>query len=676
MLLPAGLTPHGFCLAWNPGLLWLHVSADTVIACSYYSIPLALAWFLRRRRDLEFGWMGYLFAAFILSCGTTHWLSILTLWQPAYWLDGAVKASTAILSLFTAIMLWPLLAKAVHYPAPNDLRRVNQELSLRIGENDRTALMLQESEARHRSIYRRTPVPLHVLDCNGRLTGVSDYWCDLLGYSLRDVIGRPLTDFCAKETAAVMKRRFGILLVDDELRERECIFVKKDGGELHVLLSARLERDGLGRPLHILGVLTDVTGHRLAEQALRASEERLFQSQKLEAIGKLTGGISHDFNNMLTVIDGNLELLKPRLGRDAASMQLVDSALGASARAEQLTAQLLAFSRRQRLTPIALQPRHVIEGMSTLLLGTAGETSLMIDAGDATAWFCLADRNQLEAALLSLVTNAAHAVRARPDVQGLISIAVQNRHLDASEAAVLAQGDAYAVKPGDHVSIIVSDNGVGMGDNTRRRALEPFFTTRPFGDGTGLGLSQTYGFVSQSGGAMTIASEIGKGTRIELFLPRTSAVPGLAEPAVTPISGADPMRNPKSRVAFPRQQRILVVEDEPNLLAITAESLRAGGYAVVCAADGTIALDALAADQSIALIFTDIVMPGITGVALAEQALLIRPGIPVIFASGYSEAAIIEQIPKDAPFLKKPYRISQVTSLIQAALPENQLTGT
>lgn len=660
----SGLMPQGFCLLWNPGLVALQASSDAIIALSYYSIPVAMAWFVHKRRDLAFRWLVYLFAGFILACGTTHWLAVLTLWVPSYRLEGIVKAVTALLSVVTAIILWPLMPRALAVPSPSDLQLANRQLALRILENDRAARLLQESEARHRGIYNRTPVPLHVLDVEGRLTGISDYWCDLLGYARDDVIGRPLNDFCLPETADRLDLGLAILLDAGELREVECVFRKQDGTFVDVLLSARLERDGQRRPLHVLGVLTDVTMRRRTERVLRATEERLIQSQKMEAIGKLTGGIAHDFNNMLTVIDGNLEMLARKLKHDRAALQFVDAAARASGRADRLTAQLLAFSRRQRLNPKPLHAEAVLDGMSSLLSGTVGEqVALLIEPRAAAPWSCLADQNQLEAALLNLVINAAQAIKG----QGSIRIAIRNTSLRGHDTTWLDANREDAVVAGDYVCIAVEDDGCGMSEAVRGRALEPFFTTRPTGQGSGLGLSQSYGFVRQSGGAMRIESRPGRGTVVELLLPRAVAARSLP-----------PLDRKPDLAAIARSgsslETLLVVEDEPEVLEIAAASLRADGFAVICAADAAQALAALQANPMISLIFTDIVMPGINGVALAEAARRLRPGIPVVFASGYSNEAITGQLPKGAMFLQKPYRIASVTKLIHSALAATQLS--
>ena len=650
------------------GLIALQAGSDAIIALSCVSIPIALAWFVRQRRDLCFRWMVCLFAGFVLACGTTHGLAALTLRVPVTWPASSVKAVAALLSVVTAMLLWPMIPRALAVASPADLQLANRQLALRILEHDRAACLLQESEARHRGIYNRTPVPLHTLDIEGRLNGISDYWCDLLGYSREDVIGRPLSDFCPPEMADRLARGLAVLLDAGELREVECVFRRKDGTLLDVLLSARLERNGQHRPLHVLGVLTDVTGRKQAERALRSTEERLVQSQKIEAIGQLTSGIAHDFNNILTVIDGNLEMLRRRFEQDRVTLRFVEAAARASGRADKLTAQLLAFSRRQRLLPKPLHAEGVIDGMGGLLSLTVGERiALRVDHRQEARWSCLADQNQLEAALLNLVTNASHAIEATGAINapGQVRIAIRNISLPGADATWFDREDA--VPAGDYVCIGVEDDGCGMSDEVCRRALEPFFTTRPTGQGSGLGLSQAYGFVRQSGGAMRIESRPGHGTIVEMLLPRAAAAHRLP-----PLDlGPDLAAVARSVSSL---ETLLVVEDEPEVLEIAAASLRANGFEVICAPDATCALAALKANPLIALIFTDIVMPGINGVALAEEARRLRPGIPVVFASGYSDETISGQLPKGAMFLQKPYRIASVTKLIHTALSEKQLS--
>jgi signal transduction histidine kinase len=384
----AYLTPHGFCLAWQPSLLLLHVVSDGAIASSYYSIPLALGYFVLRRRDLAFGWVFMLFACFILACGTTHLMDIWTLWHADYLAQGVVKAVTAVLSVLTATALWPLIPQALALPSPQ---------------------LLQAEAAR-------------------------------------------------KEAALDALRR--------ETAERE------------------------------------------------RTEDMLRQSQKMEAIGQLTGGVAHDFNNLLMVIQGNLEILRDRMGEEAACGAYVERALGGVRRANTLTHQLLSFARRQPLQPSTFDPNSRIREVSEMLARMLGEdVRLRLDLA-ADLWPAEADQNQLENALLNLAINARDAM---PD-GGALTLRSANATLSAAELG----SDAEA-EPGDYVAVSIEDDGCGMTEEVRRSAFEPFFTTKPVGSGSGLGLSQIYGFVRQSRGHVTLDSEPGRGTTVTLFLRRAAA---------------------------------------------------------------------------------------------------------------------------------------------------------
>jgi signal transduction histidine kinase len=275
------------------------------------------------------------------------------------------------------------------------------------------------------------------------------------------------------------------------------------------------ERDERGKLRRTLVALTDITAHKQAEAALRASEDRLRHAQKLEAVGQLTGGIAHDFNNLLTSVMGSLDLLRRRVLLDERGHRLVGNALEGAKRAAALTSQLLTFSRKQHLSPEVLLPLRVVEGIFDLLARSLDERiTLVVVPGPPAEWAVLADRNQLEAALLNLVINARDSISAF----GEIRISVADRALTQAELDRLSEETLPA---GEYVAIEVADTGCGMTEDVRRRAVEPFFTTKPLGAGTGLGLSQSYGFVTQSGGALAIDSAVGAGTRITILLPRT-----------------------------------------------------------------------------------------------------------------------------------------------------------
>jgi signal transduction histidine kinase len=388
------LTPHGFCLAWDPALLDLHVVSDAVIALSYYSIPLALGYFVLRRQDLAFSWVFLLFAVFILACGTTHVLDIWTLWHADYVTQGFVKAFTALASVLTACLLWPLIPKALMVPSPAVLRQANDRLMAEIRNTETVVIALR------------------------------------------------------KETA-----------------DRE------------------------------------------------HTEAMLRQSQKMEAIGQLTGGVAHDFNNLLMVIQGNLEALQRRIAGDADTERYIGRALRSVQQGSTLTGQLLAFSRQQPLEPVAFDLNERVNALVDLLPGTLRpgvhvELDLTPDL-----WPVQADPNHLENALLNLVINARDAM---PD-GGTLRISTGNSALDAAAA------EAANADPGDYVAVSVADTGTGMTTEVREMAFEPFFTTKPVGSGSGLGLSQIYGFVRQSQGHVTLDSVVGEGTVVTIYLRRATS---------------------------------------------------------------------------------------------------------------------------------------------------------
>ena len=664
LLEPSGLTPHGFCLLWQPGLILLHAVSDGAIALAYFTIPAALAVFAVRRKDLAFGWIYLVFAAFILLCGVTHVMSVVTLWVPAYGAEGLLKGMTACVSIGASVLIWTMLPKALALPSPQTLRDANAMLSFRIAESENAQRRLRLSEARQRTIFLGLPAALYSLDPEGRVTEANDYTADLIGLTRERLIGRPITDFVPALQVEAYHDAMALTLRAGETREIESRFLHASGRIIDVLVSSRAQAGHDGRAEHVLSVVTDVTARRQAEAALRDSEDRLRQSQKMEAIGKLTGGIAHDFNNMLTVIEGNLERLADHLQRDERGSLLVGQAALAARRADTLIEQLLAFSRRQKLDPHPIDARDVLGGLHSLVERVIGEQIALVVEHDASPWLCLADRNQFEAGLLNLAINASQAVREKGITDGQVRISTSRITISAGDG--WRDGGGETPEPGDYVRIRVADNGVGMSDDVRSRALDPFFTTKPTGQGSGLGLSQTYGFVRQSHGAMRIESVPGRGSTVEILLPRAArdSAASFADPVPTALVD-DP------RPAALGRELLLVVEDEPAVLEIAASSLRESGFRVVVAADAQAALSELAANPEVALVFTDIVMPGQTGVALAAEVWKIRPGLPVIFASGYSEEALAHQLPPDACFIKKPYRISAVIAAIRSALAES-----
>jgi PAS domain S-box-containing protein len=642
LLDPAGLTPHGFCLLWEPGLIWTYALSDAGIAVAYFTIPAALAVFARRRGDLVFQPMVWLFASFILLCGATHLLDVVTLWVPAYGIEAVVKAATAIVSIVTAIALWRLLPRALALPSPEQLREANEAL--------------RESEARHRASFIHSPVPMHTLDGNGVITGVSESWQALLGYAAHEAVGRKLADFKPPgpdgRAADDLKR----LMADGEILDLERQFLRRDGRLISVLMSARLERRKDAD--WIVCVLIDVTGRRKAERALRASEERLHQAQKMETVGQLTGGVAHDFNNMLQAVSGCLDLMERRIeqGRPQEVDRYLASARTALNSGAALTGRMLAFARRQALQPTPVEPDALLRGMENLIRrGVGPEVQVELRTNGEGPALC--DANQLESALLNLTLNARDAM---PE-GGSLTIATTDRMLTTADVS-----DQDDVAPGAYVEIAVADTGSGMTPDIMARAFEPFFTTRPIGRGSGLGLSQVYGFVRQSGGFVRLESQPGEGTTVRLFLPRCDGrrAGGPAPPATTDAAGA----TPPASSAVPGKV-VLVVDDEDRVRLMLVEALRDAGCSVYEAEDGLAGLQLARSLARLDMLVTDIGLPGLNGRKLALEARRVRPDLPILLITGYAGAAVDDmKLAAGMEVMHKPFALDELTTRIRAMM--------
>ncbi len=394
---------------------------------------------------------------------------------------------------------------------------------------------------------------------------------------------------------------------------------------------------------YVLTVAFDVTHQR-------ATEEKLRQAQKMEAIGQLTGGIAHDFNNLLTVIIGNLEAVLQDAPGTAQQNDRVRSALSAAERGAGLTHRLLAFARQQPLSPVSMDLNETVRGMRTLLARTLGERIDIELATAAELWHCVADPSQIENAILNLAINARDAM---PE-GGKLTIETMNVWLDENGAA------SAELTPGQYVMIAVTDNGTGMTDQVKRRAFEPFFTTKDVGKGSGLGLAMIYGFARQSGGHVKIYSEVGLGTSVKVYLPRSYVRPQAGEPQAS--VGEPPLGH---------GEIVLVVEDDDSVRLLAVTLLGDLGYQVVEAASGAAALALADGQPRIDLLFTDVALPGgMDGRQLSEALARKRPGLRTLFMSGYSANAIIHhgRLDPGVQLLQKPFHKSDLASAVRKAL--------
>ncbi|MDE2486385.1 MAG: response regulator [Alphaproteobacteria bacterium] len=429
----------------------------------------------------------------------------------------------------------------------------------------------------------------------------------------------------------------------------------------HALREALAEAAHLNRELQALNeTLEQRVNDEMAERA--KVEDELRQAQKMEAIGQLTGGVAHDFNNLLTVIIGGLDNIARQVadGLEEASLPRVkrgaEMAQKAAQRAATLTSRLLAFSRRQALDPRPLHPDRLVRDMSELLRRSLGETITLELVGAGGLWPAFADPNELEHAILNLAVNARDAM----PHGGTLTIETGNVWLDEAYLASVAE----PVPPGQYVLVAVSDTGMGMDAETVSRVFEPFFTTKEPGRGTGLGLSQVYGFVRQSGGHIRIYSEPDHGTTVKLYLPRVSAevAPEVAKevtPDATMLRGSE---------------TVLLVEDDEEVRAYSVGVLRELGYTVIEAENAAAALSALDQNPAVDLLFTDVVLPGgLHGRRLADEARRRRPALRVLFTSGYTRNAIIHngRLDPGVQLITKPFSYGDLASRIRRVLDEH-----
>jgi PAS domain S-box-containing protein len=519
--------------------------------------------------------------------------------------------------------------------AEEALRDLNATLERRVAE--RTA-------ERDRT-WRLSQDLLVVAEADGTLAAVNGRWTALLGWEERELVGVSFVDLTHPDDLDETLRAFAGIMEAPLTTPYEFRLRHKDGTYRWFGWTAAFEG---GR---VFANGRHVTAEREGREALARAEEQLRQAQKMEAVGQLTGGIAHDFNNMLAVVIGSLDLLGRRIGADdARAKRYVDAATDGARRAALLTQRLLAFSRQQPLRPEAIDVNKLVTGMSDLIRGSLGSDIRFETVLAGGGWRTHADPNQLENVLLNLAVNARDAM---PE-GGRLTIETQNAHLDARYAAA-----HLGVAAGQYVLIAVTDTGSGMPEEVIAKAFDPFFTTKEVGRGTGLGLSQVYGFVKQSGGHVKIYSEPGEGTTVKVYLPRLIGAQGEAAE-----EGAPEM--PLGE----RQEVVLVVEDEPAVRQFTVDALVELGYRVLEADGAAAALRLLDAHPEIVLLFTDVVMPDVNGRKLADEARRRRTDLKVLFTTGYTRNAVVHNgvLDPDVELIGKPFTVEELAAKMREVL--------
>lgn len=540
-------------------------------------------------------------------------------------------------------------------------------------------------------LFEHAPCGYLSLEPNGRILRANATVATWTGYSSDELKGRSFHDLLNVAGRIYYETHFAPLLrMRGHFNEVALEFVTPLKERLPVLVNAAERRDEQGELLFIRITVFNAVDRRRYEQELldaqrkaRAAsdalqelnarleervaeevaqrmktEEALRQSQKMEIVGQLTGGVAHDFNNLLTVIVGGLDTIGRQLDRPLGEMDLArmrrsrDMAHHGAERAATLTARLLAFSRQQTLAPQKLEANRLISGVADLLQRTLGETIAFETVSAGGLWQTFADPGELENALINLAVNARDAM---PD-GGRLTIETANASLDEAYVAALTE----PVKPGQYVLIAVSDTGTGMSPETIDRVFEPFFTTKEVGKGTGLGLSQVYGFIRQSGGHVRIYSELGHGTTVKLYLPRATNEDVDADPKLTNECSIDG-----------GSETVMVVEDHDDLRVYCVGVLQELGYRVLEASNGRRALEILQADTDVALLFTDVVLPdGLDGRELAREAQRRRPGLRVLFTTGYTRNAVIHngRLEPGVQMIGKPFTFAELAARVRSLL--------
>jgi PAS domain S-box-containing protein len=514
------------------------------------------------------------------------------------------------------------------------LRQLNADLERRV---------IERAQA-HGLTWKLSPDLLGALNSEGYFETANPAWETVLGWTEAEVVSMSIFDLLHPDDLEHTRAGFELTQVGQPALRFANRYRCKDGGYRWISWVG-IPEDG-----YVYCTGRDITAERAAEAELAAAQEVLRQSQKMEAIGQLTGGIAHDFNNLLTGIIGSLDIIRRRMatGRLDDVPRFMDAASTSAHRAGALTHRLLAFARRQSLDIRPNNINRLVASMEDLLHRTLGEHIELVCAFSPELCTALADANQLENAVLNLAINARDAM---PD-GGRLTIETANVRLD--EAYASSQDD---VVPGDYVMIGVSDTGVGMSADVVAKAIDPFFTTKPVGEGTGLGLSMVYGFAKQICGHLRIYSEVGHGTTIKLFLPRA-------------LQDAVRLEGPLEEAPQGHGETILVVEDDATVRLILADALRELGYDVLLASDARPAIPILQSDRRIDLMMSDVVLPHINGRKLAEIARAWRPALKILFVTGYAEQATYrgDFLDGGMDMLTKPFALDELGSKVRSMI--------
>ena len=688
----AAFMPHGQCYLWKPELMTLHGVADGLIALSYYSIPLVILHFVRKRRDIPFPAIFLMFGAFIVACGTTHLIEVWTIWQPHYWLSGIVKMITAIISIVTTVALVRIVPVALTLPSHDDLRRLNADLENRV--QARTADLTAANTRLHDEVHQREQAEAEVRALNIRLQQRIDEMAALfdlipVGIGIADDIGcrhiRSNTALAAMLGTSTQQNislsappeevpvSFKVLKNGRELAPHELpmqlatstgrpviefeeTIVRGDGQQIDVIANAVPLHNEAGEVRGCVATFVDVTARKQAVEDRLSFERQLQETQKLEGLGVLAGGIAHDFNNLLTGILGNASLarlgLQPHQANLAASLQNIEQS---SMRAADLCKQLLAYAGKGRFVITPLDISALVQETAQMLeVSINKKTSLQLHLNPGLPPF-QGDATQIRQVLMNLVINASEAIGDRTGV-----VTIQTGCVDVTSDYLQRFAIHEHLAEGEYVALEVADNGSGMSPETQARIFDPFYTTKF--TGRGLGLAAVLGIVRGHKGAIKVYSEPDRGTTFKLLFPATRS-----ESAVAAKKHAASTATP-----WHGSGHVLIIDDEPFVRTIADQIFKMLGFTTALASDGLEAIEIVrASPTAFKLVLLDLTMPRMDGEETLRKLRLINPDLRVILTSGFNEQSTINRFVGRgiAGFLPKPFTVDMLTEQLRKILP-------
>ena len=639
-LFSSNFMPHGYCYLWKPTIVWLHAISDATITLAYYAIPVALFYFVRKRRDLPFHWMFLMFAVFILGCGTTHLMEVWTLWHGTYLLSGAIKAATAVVSLATAVLIVPLVPRALALPSPAQLRAANDKLEQEVSERRRIQEALQRAERL-----------AHVGNWHWDIKANQVYWSQ----ELFRIFGKPqeyLPSYEGFIQAVVPQDRQRVeRWIRDWLAEKsgspiEFQVVRPNGDKRTLTCTPEVSLDEEGLPERMFGSCQDITDIRHAQQ-------EGFARQNLENLGTLASGIAHDFNNLLGGVLAQADLALAELAGGSSPEQEVKRIREVAIRGSEIVRQLMIYAGKESEVLGSVDVSRIVEEMLELLkVSVSKHAELETDLAEDLPAVRASD-SQIRQIVMNLITNSSAAIG---ETNGVIRVTTKRVTVgrDRSEAT------PQHLDEGDYVELKVSDTGCGMALETQARVFDPFFTTKSAGHG--LGLAVVHGIVRTLHGAIQLVSEQGTGSTFQIWLPFAEVGAGAS---VGPTQHADEAASPL------QEATVLVVEDYDPLRQAVAETLRTQGLEVLEAANGSTAIDLLRANcNKIDLILLDMTIPGASSFEVLAKASQSQPNLKVILTSAYSEKMVMATVnsPLIRGFIRKPFQIEDLLQMFRKVL--------